>query len=129
MSRSMRLTLTGAFLLLCAGTPIGAHDHNDPDAQWYRQQQINPEALPRLNVPFKSCCDAGDHYKTRARLLEDGTKYGVETYEYWHYEKAKWLIVPPDIIKKAKTPDGRPVLFIQKVTGKELCFIIDEEGI
>jgi hypothetical protein len=38
-------------------------------------------------------------------------------------------VVPPDIIKREKTPDGRPVLFIHKTSGKELCFILDEEGI
>jgi len=27
------------------------------------------------------------------------------------------------------TPDGQPVLFISTYSGKELCFILDKEGI
>lgn len=104
-----------------------AHEEHEPNAQWYKSQTMNPEAQKRLGTPYKSCCDAGDVYKTRFRLVDDGTKYGVESYEY--LRDGKWKLIPPDIIKVDKTPDGRPVLFINKNTGLELCFIIEGAGI
>lgn len=104
-----------------------AHDHNDPNLAWYRSQEMTPESRARLGVAWKSCCDEADHFKTRFRLLEDGTKYGTETYQY--LRDGKWKTVPADIIQRKKTPDGTPVLFINKHDGRELCFIIDEEGI
>lgn len=107
-------------------TLANAHDPSQPHSEWYKNQKINPEARPRLNVPFTSCCDESDHFKTRFRVLNDGSKYGTETYEYLAGEK--WKVISPDIIKRAPTPDGQPVLFIHKTTGKELCFIIDEGG-
>lgn len=94
--------------------------------EWYKNQKINPEARARLNVGWTSCCDESDHFKTRFRMLSDGSKYGVETYEYLAGDT--WKVISPDIIKRAPTPDGQPVLFIHKTTGKELCFIIDEGG-
>src|SRR5213075_1391805 len=36
--------------------------------QWFQLKRINPEAQKRLNVPFKSCCDNGDVFKTRFRV-------------------------------------------------------------
>lgn len=104
-----------------------AHDHKDPHYDWYKQQQINEEARLRMQLAYKSCCDAADHFDTRFRLVNDGSKYGVESYEYWTGDK--WKAISPDIIQRKKTPDGRPVLFIIKGTGKEVCFIIDEAGI
>lgn len=99
--------------------------HAQEKESWYHQQQITPEANARLNLPFKSCCGSGDTFKTRFRLLNDGSRYGAETYEYW--KDNKWNEVPVDIISHAPTPDGRPVLFLRN---KELpiCFIIDSEG-
>ncbi len=93
---------------------------------WYHSQEVNPEAQGRLNLPFKSCCGSGDTFHTRFRLLNDGSKYGAETYEY--EQDGKWKLVPSDIIKRAKTPDGRPKLFLRDKT-LPICFIIDEEGI
>lgn len=99
-----------------------------PEAQqWYREQQINSYALPRLQVPFKSCCDNGDRFITRFRILNEGSRYGADTYEYWR--EGEWRVISPDIIQHKPTPDGQPVLFIHKGSGKELCFIIDKEGI
>lgn len=95
--------------------------------QWYKDQQINTHALPRLLVPFKSCCDNGDRFVTRFRILNEGSKYGADTYEYW--KDGEWKVISPDIIQHKPTPDGQPVLFIHKDSGKELCFIIDKEGI
>ena len=58
--------------------------------------------------------------------MDDGSRYGAETYEYWR--NGKWMLVPPDIIQRKPTPDGRPVLFINKITGEEYCLILDSEG-
>jgi hypothetical protein len=58
----------------------------------------------------------------RFRLVEDGSKYGTETHEY--LKDGRWRIVPPDIVQRKKTPDGRPVLFISRHTSQELCLIV-----
>lgn len=105
-----------------------AHDASHPHADWYKSQVITPEARVRMKIPFKSCCDAGDHFDTRFRLINDGTKYGAETYEYLARDGG-WRVISPDIIQRKPTPDGKPVLFILKESGKEVCFIIDKEGI
>jgi hypothetical protein len=104
-----------------------AHDDNHPHVHWYRSQTINPAARVRLNVGYTSCCDEADHYETRFRMVEDGSRYGEESYEY--LKDDAWKLVPPDIIQRKPTPDGRPVLFINRRDGRELCFIIDREGI
>lgn len=100
---------------------------NSPHKKWYDSQEMNPAARERLSVPFKSCCDNGDVFHTRFRVVEDGSRYGTETYEY--EREGRWKLVPADIIQRKKTPNGQPVLFIHKATGNELCFIIDEPGI
>lgn len=94
---------------------------------WYHAQEINPEARARLQTSYKSCCGAGDVFRTRFRLINDGSKFGVETYEY--LQDGAWKVVPLDIIKRAKTPDGQPVLFLLENKTVPVCFIIDEEGI
>lgn len=104
-----------------------AHEPGTPHADWYKQQQINPEAQQRMQLGYKSCCDEADHFQTRFRLINDGTKYGAETYEYWTGNS--WKVISPDIVQHKKTPDGRPVLFIIKSSGKEVCLIVDEGGI
>lgn len=123
-----------AFVLaFAAGTPVFGKDKSqwadaDPARrEWFRRQTMTPDACNRVQVGNCSCCDHGDVFKTRFRLAENGSKYGVETYEYWKDDK--WKLIPPDIVKHDKTPDGRPVLFINHRNGQELCFIIDEEGI
>lgn len=104
-----------------------AHDGHEPHAAWFRSQTMNPATTERLGVHYKSCCDGGDHFKTRFRLVEDGSKYGTETYEYW--KDGQWRPIPVDIVQHKPTPDGQPVLFIERHSGQELCFIIDREGI
>jgi hypothetical protein len=80
----------GFGLTICVGL-YKAHD--DP---WYKAQRINPAAHERLNIwNLTSCCDKGDHFDTRFRLVEDGSKYGAETYEYW--TGSAWKIIPADI--------------------------------
>ena len=39
------------------------------------------------------------------------------------------LMVPGDIVKEDDTPENKPVLFINKYTGQELCFIVPKGGI
>ena len=126
--------------LLLTGTPVQADDEgttaagkdrsqwsNDPKRQqWFKSQTINPVAKDRLKIGYESCCDYGDVFRTRFRLVDDGSKYGAETYEY--EKDGKWKVIPADIIQRKPTPDGQPVLFIQKSSGREVCFIIDREG-
>lgn len=104
-----------------------AHEPGTPHYDWYKRQQMTPETKQRLGKTYTSCCDKGDHYPTKFRLTEDGSRYGAETYEYLAPNGA-WKRVNPDIIQRKKTPDGKPVLFIL-ATGEESCLIIDDEGI
>jgi len=106
---------------------VWGHESHEKHADWYKSQRMNPETKQRLGVNYQSCCDAGDHYDTRFRIVEDGTKYGAETYEYL-LPNGTWKRVPTDIIQRKKTPDGRPVLFMNKITGQEYCLILDEGG-
>jgi hypothetical protein len=124
LRRGVLIAYALALAVIAIAWASGAYAHDDP---WYKQQMMNPETASRLGVQYKSCCDAGDHYRTRFRLVNDGSKYGTETYEYM--KDGKWKLVPPDIIQRKPTPDGQPVLFINKHDGRELCFIIDKEGI
>lgn len=117
------------FLLvfLKTGGLVFAHEAHEPYADWFKSQRMNEETKQRLGVNYQSCCDAADVFPTRFRIVEDGTKYGAETYEYL-LPNGAWKRVPPDIIQRKKTPDGRPVLFMNKITGQEYCFIVDEVG-
>jgi hypothetical protein len=84
---------------------------------------MNDAARQRLNVPYKSCCDAGDHFKTRFRVASDNS-------DQWEYFKdGEWKLVPPDIVKDEDTPENQPVLFINRHTGVELCFFVPRGGI
>src|SRR5258708_35166988 len=58
-----------------------------PERQrWFQSQQINPGAQKRLNVPFKSCCDNGDVFKTRFRV-------GTAGEDQWEYQDGEnWKI-------------------------------------
>src|SRR5262245_50467898 len=115
-------------LLVLACIPAAAHEEHDPSAAWYKSQTINDAARQKMGIySYASCCDAGDHFHSRFRLVDDGSKYGDETYEYW--KDGRWFVIPPDIVQHKPTPDGRPVLFVNKNDGRELCFIIDREGI
>ena len=121
----MALVLAFSLIFLKTGK-VWSHELHEPHAAWYKSQRMNQETKQRLGVQYQSCCDAADVYPTRFRLVEDGSKYGAETYEYlWH---GKWKRAPQDIIQRKPTPDGRPVLFINKITGDEYCLILDSEG-
>ncbi|MBP9771450.1 MAG: hypothetical protein KBD16_00785 [Candidatus Pacebacteria bacterium] len=107
--------------------PVGAVAH-DPSththADWFNRQQMNEAARKRLGVEYKSCCDAGDHFRTRFRVASDNS-------DQWQYfaKDGTWKVVPPDIIKEGPTPEDHPVLFINKYDGKELCFFVPKGGI
>lgn len=129
MARDVLLALALAFVVVAfiGALSAKAHDPSHANAEWYSSQSINEPARKRMGVGYRSCCDAGDHFPTKFRIVDDGSKYGTETYEY--FKDGAWRLIPPDIIQHKKTPDGQPVLFISKFTGAELCFIIDETGI
>lgn len=95
---------------------------------WYSSQRITDATKKRLSLPYSDCCGNGDVFKTRFRMIEDGSKYGAETYEY--EKNGKWLLIPPDVVQHKRTPDGQPRLFLRSGgSGEPVCFIIDEEGI
>lgn len=118
-------------MLICAvlgwSTDAKAHEHGAPNADWYKSQQMTPETRSRLQVQYWSCCDHADVVEAKFRLIEDGSKYGLESYEF--LERGVWQPIPPDLIQRKPTPDGKPVLFRNRHDGKLLCFIIDQEGI
>lgn len=126
MSLLARLLLWSAMMcFVVAG--VKAHEAHQPHAQWFKSQKMNPATKERLGVSYQSCCDAGDHFPTRFRILNDGSQYGTEVYQY--LVDGKWKNIPPDIVQRGPTPDGRPVLFRSPHSGTEYCFIIDEPGI
>ena len=73
-----------AFVLLLVVTPASSEwkpeyaQANPERQQWFQSQRINPDAQKRLNVPFKSCCDNGDVFKTRFRV-------GTANEDQWEY--------------------------------------------
>jgi hypothetical protein len=110
-------------LLVLFSTRVDAHDPSTPHHEWFSKQEMNPAARRRLGVPWKSCCDNGDVFKTRFRVGEDRS-------DQWQYLKdGEWKIIPPDVIKEEDTPDHLPVLFINRHTGVELCFFVPRGGL
>jgi hypothetical protein len=91
--------------------------------EWFRSQIMNDTAQKRLNVPWKSCCDNGDVFRTRFRV----GKVGEDVWEYLDGET--WKVVPPDIIKDNPSLDSEPILFRSKRTGVEYCFFKPNGGI
>jgi hypothetical protein len=79
-----------------------------PHSVWYEKQEINPEAIKRLGISWKSCCNHSDVVKTRFRV--DRTTYEDE---WWYLDGNTWRKVPADIVHwNDPTPDGQPVLFV-----------------
>ena len=108
---------------LCVPLAAQAHDSMMQHADWFNNQEMNPAARDRLGVPWKSCCDNGDVFKTRFRVADDNS-------DQWQYLKdGQWKVIPPDIIKEGDTPDHVPVLFINRSNGMELCFFVPKGGI
>lgn len=116
------LSMVGVSVLLCF--PATAHDPSHPHASWYNNQTMNEATRKRLGVEYKSCCDAGDHFRTRFRVAEDRS-------DQWQYlaKDGRWKVIPPDIVQEGPTPEDQPVLFINKYTGVELCFFVPKGGI
>jgi hypothetical protein len=115
------LTMFGILLLM--SFRADAHDPSMANHEWFNKQEMNPAAQQRLGVPWKSCCDNGDVFKTRFRVGEDRS-------DQWQYLKdGQWKSIPPDIIKEEDTPDHLPVLFINRHTGMELCFFVPKGGL
>jgi hypothetical protein len=97
---------------------------SSPERQrWFRSQIMNETAQKRLNVPWKSCCDNGDVFRTRFRV---GT-VGEDVWEYLDGEA--WKVIPADIIKESPSLDAEPILFRSKRTGVEYCFFKPNGGI
>lgn len=115
-----------AIAVMWSGTAKG-HDATHANAEWYTSQMLTQATRERLRVGYTSCCAKSDHYETRFRIVDDGSKYGADGYEYWHKGEQRWRPIHPDIVQRKKTPDGRPVLFM--IAGVEVCFVVDEEGI
>ena len=64
-----------------------------------------------MNVPFKSCCDNGDVFKTRFRV-------GTQNEDQWEYlDGETWKVIPADIISNEPSLD---ILFKNRADGKEL---------
>lgn len=109
----------------------GRYD-NFPNHQWYGEQHLTAAAQARMG--FASCCSDGDEYPTQFKIVEDGTRYGSESYFY--FKDGVWLLVPKDIVKKAETPDGAPHIWLfpydtnsRVPQGAPICFIIPEHKI
>jgi hypothetical protein len=117
----VRFAVWGIFL--CSPGLVVAHDASMPHHEWFNKQEMNPAARERIGVPWKTCCDNGDVFKTRFRVAADRS-------DQWEYLKdGEWKIIPPDIVKNEDTPDREPVLFINKNNGMELCFFVPHGGI
>ena len=96
-----------------------------PERQrWFRSQTMTEAAQKRLNVPWKSCCDNGDVFRTRFRVGQAGE-------DVWEYEivPGVWKVIPPDIIKDNPSLDSEPILFRSRNTGVEYCFFKPNGGI
>ena len=72
--------LTTFGILLLVSFRADAHDASMPHHEWFNAQEMNPAARQRLGVPWKSCCDNGDVFRTRFRVAEDRS-------DQWQYLK------------------------------------------
>jgi hypothetical protein len=118
-----------ALALLLVVTPASSewkaeYANSSPERQqWFQSQRLSPETQKRLNVPFKSCCDHGDVFKTRFRVGNDGG-------DQWEYlDGDNWKTIPPDIIHEEPSLDNTPILFKDRMNGQELCFFKPQGGI
>ena len=57
------LTTFGILLLLAVRAD--AHDSSMPHHEWFNKQEMNPTVQRRLGLPYKSCCNNGDVFRTR----------------------------------------------------------------
>lgn len=118
-----------AILLLLAST-LGTQAEWKPEyaqlpqkvRDWYKAQELTPEAKTRLGVSWKSCCEHSDVVKTRFRV--DRT---TAEDEWWYLDGNTWRKVPADTIHwNDPTPDGQPVMFAYQ--GSITCFYPADTG-
>lgn len=109
-----------AALVLCAAVPAMAQSKKE----WFESLEIPDAARQRLSVPYKSCCDRGDVFKTRFRVRPGGD-------DGWDYleTNGEWKAIPPDIILETPSLDGQPRLFKRLIDGEPLCFVKPNGGI
>jgi hypothetical protein len=75
-------------ILLLLSFRADAHDPSMAHHEWYNKQVMSPATQLRLGVPWKSCCDNGDVFKTRFRVGEDRS-------DQWQYLKdGEWTVCP-----------------------------------
>lgn len=100
----------------------------DPERKrWFESQTMTEATRQRLGVQYKSCCDAGDVVKNlRWRVIEDGSKFGVERWQY--LDNGSWKTIHPDIVQTTPSIDDEPILFKNKHDGRELCFFPPKGG-
>ena len=93
------LTMFGILLLM--SFRADAHDPSMAHHEWFNRQEMNPAAQHRLGVPWKSCCNNGDVFKTRFRVADDHS-------DQWQYLKdGQWKVegnVWPDRDKESSAP-------------------------
>ena len=84
------------FGFLCSPGLLLAHDASMPHHEWYNKQEMNPAARERIGVPWKSCCENGDVFKTRFRIAAIGRISGrfqewrVENHSARHHKKRRY---------------------------------------
>ena len=133
MSAVSRALVVCSVALFCVGGVSGQENaakdrsqwaNSDPARKkWFESQQMNEGARRRLDVPYKSCCDNGDVFRTRFRV-------GVNNEDQWEYlDGGTWRIIPSDIIKDEPSIDQEPILFRNRTDGRELCFFKPNGGI
>lgn len=121
------LALAGALLLVpppALATWKAEYADQPPEVQqWYRDQQLTPQAYERFNHQFKSCCSHSDVVKTKFNV--NRTTAGDEW--FW-LDNGKWRRIPDDVIHwEERAPNKQPTLFIYQ--GKETCFFPGDGGI
>jgi hypothetical protein len=93
-SRGLAARMASKMLCIVVAFPVGARVHGRTTrapACRVAQQARSQAARERMGVPYKSCCDAGDVYKTRFRIAADNS-------DQWQYFKdGKWKVIPPDV--------------------------------
>ena len=94
--------------------------------KWFESREINEAARQRLGVKYMSCCDNGDVFRTRFRVVDDGTRHGLEQWQY--LDGNVWKAIPDDVIKQEPSLDNQPILFKNRWTGEELCFFKPNGG-
>jgi hypothetical protein len=118
-----------ALVLLCSVSAYARDDgrYSNSDSarrEWFTRQTINERARQRLKLPYKSCCDNGDVFKTHFRVGGDGE----DVWEYLDSDNV-WKVIPSDIIHDDPAIDREPILFKAVGSGVPICFFKPNGGI